>query len=709
MEDKKRTGDPLDGRASKRVSIDEEARGPLTQEDVIQFQKEAIFRQMQVYKRERDLVQDKLDGLQKDYQQATKCFHALNNWFDQVIDVLGGTEPLNGKHNLVNGESLVQNLLFTAVVEGESEFSIALSKKEGSIRSRLTKVTSADPQIAQLQEALSGLSTKFHHSQSQCEDLRLSNDKLRSEVSKVTERYLAAAKRIERIESPTLNRIRNSERAVDISETSSVEPEMKDTKGSDPAGDSGAVTAVAAVAAASEELTKELETARSALSEAQAVAAKQKEQLEEQASSVSALTDQIRDFKLRMLNLTDADLQNSDAFRTLAQRNSDLMLEVSHLRTQRDQFLSEKSELIAGREEFESRLKEEYDQKKEEVDGKLTKADQDVTRIRAARDDLLSELNIKKAGESEKTNSTSQLKELVGIRDSRISQLEDQIANYRQESTSTSDIGANLDGAGLEDLKALVAKLQRQNKNLSAEIPGLEQAFAKANAKATAKVFDSVERDAKVNKLTVEKVKADEKYFSAMRSKDQLGLEISRLKSQLTKSAELIQQLREGENSKSMKITRLEKEKQSVDRKFDNGQSELQSAKGRLAEQNRRLDSANRVIERLNQDLRNKDQQAREEVNSRRNLEVEVEKLKTQVKTTRIGTGSQSEMEEQLESLRSIALCSVCSKNWKDTALKVCGHVFCNDCAKDRLNSRLRKCPACNKQYSFSDLLAVHL
>lgn len=72
-------------------------------------------------------------------------------------------------------------------------------------------------------------------------------------------------------------------------------------------------------------------------------------------------------------------------------------------------------------------------------------------------------------------------------------------------------------------------------------------------------------------------------------------------------------------------------------------------------------------------------------------------------------SGDGSDAGEQLEALRSIALCSVCSKNWKDTAIKVCGHVFCNDCAKDRLNARLRKCPMCNKQYSYSDLLPVHL
>ena len=67
------------------------------------------------------------------------------------------------------------------------------------------------------------------------------------------------------------------------------------------------------------------------------------------------------------------------------------------------------------------------------------------------------------------------------------------------------------------------------------------------------------------------------------------------------------------------------------------------------------------------------------------------------------------EDERQLEALRSIAKCSLCSKNWKDTAITVCGHVFCHSCTQERLAARLRRCPSCNKGFSANDLLSVHL
>lgn len=66
-------------------------------------------------------------------------------------------------------------------------------------------------------------------------------------------------------------------------------------------------------------------------------------------------------------------------------------------------------------------------------------------------------------------------------------------------------------------------------------------------------------------------------------------------------------------------------------------------------------------------------------------------------------------MAEELENFRTLVYCSLCSKNWKNMAIRTCGHVFCEDCCKERLAARMRKCPTCNKPFSSNDLLMVHL
>ncbi len=54
-------------------------------------------------------------------------------------------------------------------------------------------------------------------------------------------------------------------------------------------------------------------------------------------------------------------------------------------------------------------------------------------------------------------------------------------------------------------------------------------------------------------------------------------------------------------------------------------------------------------------------------------------------------------------------MCSVCKNNIKNTVLKTCGHVLCNECIDSRIANRMRKCPNCNKAFDRSDAMTVHL
>lgn len=54
-------------------------------------------------------------------------------------------------------------------------------------------------------------------------------------------------------------------------------------------------------------------------------------------------------------------------------------------------------------------------------------------------------------------------------------------------------------------------------------------------------------------------------------------------------------------------------------------------------------------------------------------------------------------------------VCSVCRSNFKNSVLKTCGHVFCNECIENRITNRMRKCPSCNKAFDKVDVMAAHL
>lgn len=698
MDDKKRVraDGELEEPERKRPLLDDAGRressagplGPLTLENIQEFQKEAIFRQMQAYKREKETLESRFNKVDKDYKKLQSRFSLLDRWWDQVVLTLKGVAK-------VGTSEVLDALLLKSLESGEdSEFEELLQSKNKLIIDALSG--DSQTQSSELQETVAKLGADISRIRSENDGLRLNRDSLQESLREVTDKYLATAKKLERLESPVLKSVLGSSSAAAESDS--------------PAGDRQATPAGSEAGKAEGGVSsEELEEAKNALEESRAVVAKQKEQLALQEEKIQGLSESLRNLELKLVNPSENDLRGSELYNNLKAQNADLQQQNSALDAKTAALAAEKAKILVGQESFEARVKEDYEAKKEDLEAKLDRAERDVARIRSARDELLSELNVKKAAELDKQKGMEHLKELVSISESRIKDLEAE--KKRMQEAAGDDVQTmNLDGASEEDLKALIQKLQRQNKNLAAEIPGLEQAFAKAHAKASSKVFEYVDREAKSARLQAEKAKADERYFSAMRAKDALQAELAKVKSQLSKGSELIQQLKESERHKSSQISNLQQQIADLNRANSELERSNQTAKTRITERDNRLASANHMVDKLKDELRGKDGEIKAAVESKRDLEVEVEKLRRQVETKRLTSGGAGGASaEQLDALRSIALCSVCSKNWKDTAIKVCGHVFCSDCIMDRLNVRFRKCPACNKQFSHNDLLSVHL
>jgi len=66
--------------------------------------------------------------------------------------------------------------------------------------------------------------------------------------------------------------------------------------------------------------------------------------------------------------------------------------------------------------------------------------------------------------------------------------------------------------------------------------------------------MELVEYEDKLNRLQAEKAKAEQKFFSTMKSKDQMQIENRTLKQQLAKTSEVIQKLQEAEKSLTQKM-----------------------------------------------------------------------------------------------------------------------------------------------------------
>jgi E3 ubiquitin-protein ligase BRE1 len=97
----------------------------------------------------------------------------------------------------------------------------------------------------------------------------------------------------------------------------------------------------------------------------------------------------------------------------------------------------------------------------------------------------------------------------------------------------------------------------------------------------------------------------------------------------------------------------------------------------------------------------------REEEHSSRLLE---ERNVLKRKLERLATRTaDSLIEEELASVKKMLRCPVCDDRMKDTVITRCYHVFCNECVRNRLAVRNRKCPTCARSFGESDVHSIYL
>ncbi|KAK9333640.1 BRE1 E3 ubiquitin ligase-domain-containing protein [Lipomyces starkeyi] len=710
MDDRKRSlsvKTELEAPPLKRQATDIESAGsksangfevPLSQDDVALFKKEAIFRQMQIYRRERDLLQTRVTEIEQRSAYHDDHLRVLELWWDQLlneVNILSG-KPLGSSKT---DESPIPKSLLLATSE---EYSIHLERKRDSVLQSLAPIftslqslpsnTSTDSKI--LQESLSELSAQITLFKAENERLKDEREDISRRLTDATFKFMSAEKKLDRLKSSTLAKIeRTSMSSPSVKREGSAEEKPENEKKSEEVD---------------EKLIARIQE------ESEAVVKKQAEELRQLQEKVVNLTDEISKLNVKLTSMSEADVLNSEPYKTLKVRFEALSTRANHLEVLNDVIKQESEKLSSERTEYRELLTAEYKAMADDLQNQLKKSEQDLIRIRSARDDLLQDLSIRKSKEEQKLIAMKELEELTETRSSRIKTLELEVERLKSQlETTNGNPTPSPDDSPVELLKR-IEKLEKQNQFLSAELPGLETAFNQAHAQSTRKVTEIMEREERMSRLLAEKSKADQKYFSAMRAKEAIALENRALKAQSLKSGEIIQQLRDAEQSVSQKVSTLEKQLAELETVRHAYQKQLQDVQRKCSEQTVSIDGFRAQIEKFQSDLQARSTAILGETDLRRQAEEQVERQKVELERwkSESSTSALNHMngdQSQIEALRSIAICSVCSKNWKNTAIKVCGHCFCFECAKDRLNARLRKCPLCNKQYSHNDLMTIHL
>ena len=524
-----------------------------------------------------------------------------------------------------------------------------LKSRSSAISSAIRKIFSKDrstnSEASDLQGRIAKLLLAEKGHVNELEKIRLEKEQMEERLETASMRYMVAEKKLDRAKSTTVAKLERQAIAGGRSETGS--------------GLGGGMDGAGKGDQASAQVDGEsLAEAERAKKEAIAVSAKQAEQLEKLALENQKLFAQVTEYRVKQSSLSDEDYSHTDLFKQLKKQHEDVVTKLNGLEATNAELKQETKRLLSERSSYRMQLDAETQASITEKELQLTKAESDLARIRTARDELQADVAMRKAVQEQERASVNQLKELVAIKDAQISTLEAEAE--RLNSSKSHNISTDLDNLSIEELRSKYLSLDDNNSMLKKEITTMMERFTKMSVNVSHKLSNTSEMEEKVLRLGAEKAKADQKYFAAMKAKEAREQEIRTLRTQNSKSSDIISQLKEAEASTRALVANLEKYVAESKDALASVESKRHAVQTQVSEKELAIDGLKKQIEELKSLTVTRDSAYSTNSSAQRKVEVEVERMKVEL----------AEKDKKLETWRAKGLGS---ENEHYEALRV-GH-----------------------------------
>lgn len=665
-------------------------------DDLERIQKDAILRQMHEYKREKLALESRVSQMSKTASGHNDRLRVIDSWFRQFLDEI---KLILGPSNDSTKEHVFKSSL---QFEDNDAFELHLKSRSDDIREVISqfqsKIADVSPDVKDLQSQLAKKLSEEKIHISELEKTLAEKQQLEESLETASLRYMMAEKKLDRARSVTAAKLEKGyimgNQRPSSEGVQTKREESSPANGGTPSG----------------ERSVELEETNNQLA---AVSEKQKEQLQKLETENANLLTQITEVKVKNSKLTDDDYAQTELFKQLRSQYDDVVKRINHLEATNIQLREEAEKYRSERSEYKTQVEDEARSTIAEKDNQLVRAETDLARIRNARDELLADLQMRKATQDQEKTTGSKLQELADAREARITALESEAERLRLQ-VEGSHPSENVEDMALEDLRSKYTGLQRQYAMLNTELTSMQMAYKKFSTLASQKVIDFSSLEEKVTRLTAEKSKADHKYFAAMKSKEAREMEVRTLRVQNSKTSDIVAQLKDSEATTRSLLSNMEKQASETKEALATVQDKHRSTQQQLTESNIVMEGLKAQITELKALSTSKDSTLGNTSTSLRQAETEIVSLKQSLSDTKKSLEnwkgkSLGNSSSEYEMLRTLALCTVCRRNFKNTAIKTCGHVFCKDCVEERLTSRSRKCPNCNRSFGSNDHMHITL
>ena len=501
---------------------------------------------------------------------------------------------------------------------------------------------SGAPQVVELQQRISEiLSTEKLHAielQRLVQEKDATSERLENAVS----RYMIAEKKLDRARSAQVAKLEAQATAASRPEPSSSTPAQGEVEAED--GPVGA----------------EVDRARK---EAVALAEKRQQQLEILVKQNVRMENELAAMKAKFEALSDDDYAKSELFQTIKLQLDDTVKRVNDLEAQNIQLREEAKLLQSERTTYRDAADTEVREQTMDMQSQLAQGEQEIVRLRHARDEVKAELSTRLATMDQHTTSQAQLRELIEAKDLRIKTLESEAERLRQASQANLTNGA---GTGEDELEIQRKHAENERAALESEVRSMEAAYRKAQAVASRKVTEIVDWEDRLQRFSAEKAKADQKYFASMKNIEAKNAELRALKAQAARSTDMVSTLKEAESTSRLQVETLGKQVAEVKEQLGTVTNQYRSVQNTISEQKALINRLEAHSNEFKKQVAAKVELVQAAEKAQRSAEGELEELKVRLGTTqkqvetlkKKGSGQQSEEFEMLRvSLSSLLFC----------------------------------------------------
>ncbi|WPH00914.1 e3 ubiquitin-protein ligase bre1 [Acrodontium crateriforme] len=715
MEDRKRALAPdADDLAPsrKRVVKDENGQAMRMDDDkeknIENFQKDAILRQMKEYKRQKKDFEDQYRDLQKRCEHHDDHLRTIDGWFAQLLDEIRlcvaealPTPPPSASS--ATGQELYGSAL---LFENNERFSEHLHARSANIKSAISdlfgRLPSSAPEVEALRKQLNQLlANEKEHAvalRSALDDQQLLNERLETACI----RYMTAEKKLDRVKSAQIQKL--EQQAIMGGNGESASSKKSSTPKNEHEDSNGIVENGLHVA--------EIESARK---EAMAVADKRKSQLDEVEAENERLTNELSAARTKLVSLTDDDYAATSLFKLVKLKYEEIINRVNSLEALNVQLKEEAQKLHAERNAYKSQVEEETRYELVESETQRARTETDLARVRNVRDDLASENDRYKKAEATRMSSADQTKELAEARQIRITSLESEVERLKLQLGESTATGNNYDELDVDALREKLKTVDNQYSLLSNELPSMELAWKKAQTLASRKNEEIASWQEQIARLNAEKTKAEQKFFATMKAKEMRDGELRALKSQNARASEIVSQLKDNDSKTRELVQNLERQIAEARDNFTTLEQQTRATEQKSKEAIISAEVLRKHVDDLKAMVSQKDKEVQLAAKAKRVTELELETCKSKLDDTKKQYDSLRKSKAALsdndndDGWRRLAICTVCNTRIRNTALKLCGHVFCHECVNDLVKNRNRKCPSCAKAFGNADFMGIVL